>query len=136
MDVRTLEMADRLDLRLVPTRTAPAEARRSLERVVGEDREALETCQLLVSELVTNSVRHAELEADARIGLRVEADDRAIRVAVSDPGQGFDQPTGAPAAGSASGWGLYLVEQMADRWGVEQGPDTLVWFELDRPPGS
>ena len=137
MDVRTRDMADRLDLRLEPTRTAPAEARRSLERVVGDDdREALETCQLLVSELVTNSVRHAGLEADAWIGLRVEADDRAIRVAVSDPGQGFDQPTGAPAAGSASGWGLYLVEQMADRWGVEQGPDTLVWFELDRPPGS
>ncbi len=136
MDVRTRDMAERLDLRLEPTRTAPAAARRSLERVVGDDREALETCQLLVSELVTNSVRHAGLDADAWIGLRVEADDRAIRVAVSDPGHGFDQPTDAPAAGSASGWGLYLVEQMADRWGVDHGPDTRVWFELDRPPGA
>ena len=125
-------MGMRLDLRLEPTRTAPAEARRSLERVVGGvDREALETLQLLVSELVTNSVRHAQLEGGAEIGVRVEADARAIRVAVSDPGKGFDVPEGVPAAGSPSGWGLFLVEQMAERWGVDRDGETRVWFELD-----
>ena len=125
-------MGKRLDLRLEPTRTAPAEARRSLELVVGGvDQEALETLQLLVSELVTNSVRHAQLEGGAEIGVQVEADARAIRVAVSDPGKGFDVPDDVPAAGSPSGWGLFLVEQMADRWGVDRDGDTRVWFELD-----
>ena len=31
-----------------------------------------------------------------------------------------------------SGWGLYLVAELADRWGVDSDDRTLVWFELDR----
>ena len=126
-------MAPRLDLRLPPDDNAPAQARRSLERVVDSlDQDARETLRLLVSELVTNSVRHANLDSGQWIDLCVEANPRAIRVSVSDPGVGFDTPADPPRPGAPSGWGLYLVEQMADRWGVSRDDETRVWFEIER----
>lgn len=126
-------MAPRLDLRLPPDDQAPAAARRSLQRVAGDlEAEALETLRLLVSELVTNSVRHARLDRTQAIELCVESHPRAIRVSVSDPGVGFDAPGGPPRPGAPSGWGLYLVEQMADRWGVDRDGVTQVWFEIER----
>ena len=121
-----------VEMRLSPSAEAPVAARRSLERVTGGlDSHAVETLRLLVSELVTNSVRHAGLESSQWIDLRVEPTPEAVRVSVTDPGRGFDRPS-APRAGDASGWGLYLVEQMADRWGVSQDGVTSVWFEIDR----
>ncbi|MEX2195048.1 MAG: ATP-binding protein [Thermoleophilaceae bacterium] len=85
---------------------------------------------LLVSELVTNSVRHA---AGSSIGLAVEIDDGMARVEVIDAGAGFAPPP-APRPGEQrpSGWGLYLVERFADRWGVSADGPTCVWFEIDR----
>jgi anti-sigma regulatory factor (Ser/Thr protein kinase) len=89
--------------------------------------------RLLVSELVTNSVRHARLESSGWINIAVEEKPRALRVAVSDPGIGFDERPG-PQPGGGSGWGLHLVEQLADRWGVSKDGETKVWFEIDRHP--
>ncbi len=100
--------------------------------MAGLDHEARETLQLLISELVTNSVRHGRLRAMQWIDLRVESTPRAVRVSVTDPGAGFEWPTGPPRPGNPSGWGLYLVDQMADRWGVSQGGETQVWFEIER----
>ena len=127
------EMAPRVDLRLPPTAAAPAEARRSVDDVAPDlDDDAAEILRLLVSELVTNSVRHARLEQSQWIELCVEATPESVRVSVSDPGVGFDRPAGPPRPGEPSGWGLYLVEQMADRWGVVRDPSTQVWFEIAR----
>jgi anti-sigma regulatory factor (Ser/Thr protein kinase) len=129
-------MGPRLDLKLPPDAQAPAEARRSLQRVAGElDDDALETLRLLVSELVTNSVRHAHLDRTQAIHLCVESNPHAVRVSVSDPGVGFSAPEGPPRPGAPSGWGLYLVEQMADRWGVDRDGATQVWFEIERDRG-
>ena len=52
---------------------------------------------------------------------------------VTDEGPGFDPAnTGAPRA-DRSGWGLFLVERLADRWGTKHEPGaTKVWFELRR----
>ena len=85
---------------------------------------------LLVSELVTNSVRHA---GGSAIALAVEIDARRARVEVADAGGGF-RPPPAPVPGEArpSGWGLYLVERFSDRWGVSREGHTRVWFEIDR----
>jgi anti-sigma regulatory factor (Ser/Thr protein kinase) len=94
--------------------------------------EARETLQLLVSELVTNSVRHGRLGEMQWIDLCLEATPRSVRVSVKDPGVGFDWPVGPPRPGDPSGWGLYLVEQMADRWGVTRNDETQVWFEIAR----
>jgi anti-sigma regulatory factor (Ser/Thr protein kinase) len=88
--------------------------------------------RLLVSELVTNAVRHANLAAGDVILLVFESVDHAFRVEVHDPGGGFVPTAPAPDPARPSGWGLYLVAELADRWGVDSDDRTLVWFELDR----
>jgi anti-sigma regulatory factor (Ser/Thr protein kinase) len=87
---------------------------------------------LLVSELVTNSVRHARAPASASIVLRVSVFADRVRVDVTDHGPGFEPRPRTPDQESRSGWGLYLVDQLADRWGVKRGDGTGVWFEIDR----
>lgn len=104
--------------------------------------ESLEQLRLLVTELVTNAVRHAGLTDDDRIGLRVFLSGGTVRVEVEDAGHGFVAPDDPePESDQVSGWGLYLMAKMADRWGVENrvlteedsrgGHATLVWFELE-----
>ena len=90
----------------------------------------LEDLRLLVTELVTNSVRYA---SGSSVDLRVRITRRRVRVEVGDSGRGFAQRSPPePTAASASGRGLYFVERLADRWGVEQKRGTRVWFEIDR----
>src|SRR5262249_44534136 len=89
--------------------------------------------QLLVSELVTNSVRHADLTPGQRIELRVQVAPGSVRVEVEDPGSGFTPRPRASGERRDDGWGLYLVEHIADRWGVTDGPPAVVWFEIDWP---
>jgi anti-sigma regulatory factor (Ser/Thr protein kinase) len=87
---------------------------------------------LLVSELVTNSVRHAGLDATQPLQLSVVTSDDSVRVAVRDPGPGFEPPE-APPPGHVGGWGLVLVDQLAEQWGVEHdGEANVVWCELKR----
>ena len=114
-------------------RHAPGSARRALVGLNGElDSELVEDVRLLVSELVTNSVRHT---GSAEIELEVWRSEAVLRVDVCDHGAGFDV-TGSPQPGDASGWGLFMVDRLADRWGVKTNGGTRVWFELTRPgPG-
>jgi anti-sigma regulatory factor (Ser/Thr protein kinase) len=95
----------------------------------------LDDIALLVSELVTNSVRHGGAGEDDLLELAALREGERLRVEVTDWGPGFDRdarprrPTDA-----AGGWGLVLVERLADRWGVERDGDaTVVWFELSMP---
>jgi anti-sigma regulatory factor (Ser/Thr protein kinase) len=97
--------------------------------------EQLGDVRLLVSELVTNSLRHANLGPEEAITLNVVLDDRVIRVEVADPGKGFELEGNPGDPETVEGWGLYLVETLSDRWGVERSPQgaaNVVWFELDR----
>jgi anti-sigma regulatory factor (Ser/Thr protein kinase) len=121
------------DLELPRELDSAAAARHAVDQLADRlPEEQLGDVRLLVSELVTNSLRHAELGDDDHIRLGVEVDDARVRVEVSDPGPGF-QPTGpSDDPDSAEGWGLYLVATLSDRWGVETGDTTRVWFELDR----
>ena len=133
-----------MDLRLtayVPAGSgAPAQARASLEplnRCLPAP--LFQDVMLLVNELVTNSCRHGGLppSSDIRVGLTVR--DRTIHAEITDRGSGFT-PTatqtrtrGSPAAG---GWGLYLVDKLSSRWGVEGKGPTTVWFEIDTAPAE
>jgi len=110
-----------------------AEARRALGEISDHlPPRRLEDAQLLVSELVTNAIRHAGLGDDDVIKLVVVAADRSLRIEVCDTGRGFEVVEPDPDPMRPSGWGLYLVRELADRWGVEQDVQTRVWFELDR----
>jgi anti-sigma regulatory factor (Ser/Thr protein kinase) len=125
-----------LELELAGTPDSVAEARRALGGLAtGIAADRLGDVRLLVSELVTNAVRHAGVSAGEMILLSIALDDARLRVEVQDSGGGFTPAVQEPDPARASGWGLYLVEELADRWGVERGAATRVWFELDRPAG-
>ena len=93
------------------------------------DAGAFYDASLCVSELVTNAVLHADIGDDAELRLDVEfAPDGGLRVEVRDTGEGFAQPE--PTEGDDSGWGLFLVDRLSDRWGVTCDDGTCVWFEM------
>jgi anti-sigma regulatory factor (Ser/Thr protein kinase) len=112
-------------------RHAPARARRALERLGEVDGALLSDALLLVSELVTNSVRHAGLEPRDAIDVTVGLCPGWLRAEVRDPGAGFEPEALQRAAGAEGGWGLRLVSQIAARWGVARGSGFTVWFELE-----
>jgi anti-sigma regulatory factor (Ser/Thr protein kinase) len=95
--------------------------------------EMREDACLLVSELVTNSIRHADQPPGAPVRIRTFALDGGVRVEVEDRGHGT---VSRRANGGNGGFGLHLVELLAARWGVSREHGTLVWFELTAPdPG-
>ena len=119
-----------LDVDIPRDAKAPKRAREAVERLgssIADDVRA--DVLLLVSELVTNSVKYGDA-GPLRLQIETRAP-RKVRVEVVDQGGGFvprarDRPVGEPG-----GWGLHLVEELTDRWGVHEG-STHVWFEIDR----
>jgi anti-sigma regulatory factor (Ser/Thr protein kinase) len=87
--------------------------------------------RLLVSELVTNSVQHAQVAAEDSIVLSLSFSETTVRIEVCDDGPGFEPPNSPPPDDADAGWGLFLVEQLADAWGVGKDGKT-VWFEIER----
>ncbi len=81
---------------------------------------------LMVSELVTNAVVHGV----GAIWLRIDAEGDTARIEVADEANVAVAPS--PEPGAHGGWGLRIVEQLADDWGVLDG-STKVWFRLGRP---
>jgi anti-sigma regulatory factor (Ser/Thr protein kinase) len=122
-----------IDLRLAPNSDAVSAARHSLDEFKDLlPPEKLEDVRLVVSELVTNSIRHAGLLPDDQILLRVVTWGGLVRGRVCDPGPGFEKPSEPrPRPDFSGGWGLPIVERISDRWGVERNNQTCVWFEID-----
>lgn len=110
---------------------APAAARQIIDRLERLRPDVAVNARLLVSELVANAVRH--VRRDGHIGMQVEVRDDALHVEVLDPGAGFVPQARHTESPLGSGWGLHLVDELSDRWGVDGGAPTRVWFEIDRP---
>jgi anti-sigma regulatory factor (Ser/Thr protein kinase) len=119
-----------------PALETPALARHELESWLPSSiaESVRGSLRLLVSELVTNSVRHVTGSTEP-VELAVRIGPRAIRVEVRDGGSGF-KPGKPQPRGADGGFGLFLVERMASRWGVDTQDGTRVWFELDLAPGG
>ena len=118
-----------IDVELPSTPAAPARARGALDQIAGRiSKDRMRDVRLLVSELVTNAVRHAGGEA---VRLVVSLRGATLRIEVHDPGRGFELKPPPTDPLRASGWGLVRVEERADRWGVDHHPRTRVWFEMD-----
>lgn len=119
-------------IELPPERSAAASARRFTRDVAAPwqlDPDVQADVELLVSELVTNAVLHAR--SPARLTIERQGDH--VRVSVGDDSS--TQPRlrdyGAEAV---TGRGIFLVDQISERWGVEpevNGQDgKRVWFEI------
>ena len=121
-----------LHLKLRPGPQAASEARHALDRLERTiDPAQLETIRLLVTELITNAVRHAG--SHEWIDLDVEVRRDSVRGEVCDCGPGFVRPMEPePHEHHLGGYGLCLVDRLSDRWGVEADALTRVWFELMR----
>lgn len=108
---------------------AASAARRALGRLRDDlEPPVIENLQLLVTELVTNSVRHAD---SGHIALHALVSGGLVWTEVCDEGPGFEPRPRRDGQADDSGWGLYLVEELADDWGVErESGRTRVWFQL------
>jgi anti-sigma regulatory factor (Ser/Thr protein kinase) len=91
----------------------------------------LDDIRLLVSELVTNAIRHAGAPTGGVVALDVSINGPKVRVEVADAGTGFDPTPRADEMTKPGGWGLYLVDRIADRWGIVRNHMNRVWFEVD-----
>lgn len=98
----------------------------------------LSKLHLVVTELVSNAVRHSHASDPVRVAMTPKDD--YLCVQVTDGGQGLVPRPGAIGSESGAGYGLFLVEQLTRRWGMtrEEGR-TRVWLEIDfepSPPGE
>lgn len=122
-----------MEFTLPATAAAAGRARETVRGVMtgwGLGDEA-DTATLLVSELVTNAVRHA----GTPLGISLLLTDDCVRVAVTD-GVGSVWPHLAePDLEAEGGRGLWLVDRLARSWGVSTEEDgKAVWFELGTHP--
>ena len=129
---------DGLSVKFEAGPTAASAARSALAAIEPRiDPEPMSDVRLLVSELVTNSIRHSEGTGEgSAVTLDVALSDEKLRVEVTDRGCGFEPQAREPGQSKASGWGLYLVDHLSDRWGVIRNHITRVWFEIDRPAAA
>ena len=131
MSSSTSSVDDGISVRLRGGPEAAARARRALSKLRADiDPPLMETLRLLVTELVSNSVRHARADT---VVLKVLVGRTVVLTEVTDEGPGFDPVDAGKPGTEDSGWGLFLVERLAHRLGVSQQAEaTKVWFELRR----
>jgi len=112
---------------------ASAEARAALTaELAGRLRDdGLRDVHLLTSEVVNNSVVHGGVDEDGWIDLTIALSDGCLRVTVRDSGSRGDPVPRAPDLEQGGGFGLFLVETMATRWGADRDSGLVVWFEID-----
>ena len=120
------------EVRLPAVPASPAAARAAVERSLNTvlSPGKLDEARIAVSELVSNAVRHANLAPEDSIELRGSLDPGVLRVEVRDGGPGFE-PAVRRVDQPDSGWGLHILDQLADRWGTSRDDSTGVWFEMD-----
>ena len=123
-------MSRRASLAVSETSAAPRQARRFVVATLAEWSvgSVSERAELLVSELVTNVIRHAGCSPR----IVISEDDGYVRIEVFDHG-----PGGAVqrqrATDDVGGHGLLLVEAVADRWGAgHDGREHVVWCEIEK----
>ena len=109
---------------------AARDAMRALRPYLTDD--DLDDVRLMVSELVSNSVRHGSLLRGDAITVTADLAGQVLTVDVADLGAGFS-PHAMPVPPDRSGWGLFLVDRLAKSWGFNNdGGATHVWFQVER----
>ncbi len=122
-----------IELELEPTPDAAREARRSIEEQLGDAVPAatLQDLLVVVTELVTNSVKYAPGGViEVRLSVSPEG---LVRGEVRDHGANGARPAIRDSPSLQGGLGLQIVDALTERWAVEEGPTTKVWFEVSFP---
>jgi anti-sigma regulatory factor (Ser/Thr protein kinase) len=113
---------------------APGVARTVVARCLADHvaSSVLDNAQLLVSELVSNSVLHSGAPEGDQVVVRVHLWPDACRLEVEDQGCDGVIAVRSPDRAAGSGMGLKLVQMLSQRWGVIRPPDgpTCVWAQL------
>lgn len=124
-------VVDRVTVDLERSLRSPRTARELVRRLVDPTlSELVDVVELLVTELVTNSIVHAASAPRVEVVLRPGR----VRVAVHDADPTLPRQR-VPDRGRPGGRGLLLVDDLATRWGADpSGDGKVVWFELERPP--
>lgn len=128
----SVQTADRQALELTAEAISVGKARGWIDGVaaglVADDRRG--DLRLVMTEVVTNAVRHGARGGTLRIAATPKAD--FLCVQVTDDGPGLVPRPGAMASDENGGFGLFIVEQLTRRWGVtRENRHTRVWFEFD-----
>jgi anti-sigma regulatory factor (Ser/Thr protein kinase) len=128
---------DEVTLQVDPDINAPSLSRSYLQPLRAKLGARYDDVALIVSELVSNSVKHAGANANpASIDVNVTVRAGKIRVEVADEGPGFAIDD-ARGDARGDGLGLAIVEKLADQWGTGPGrPKFVVWAELSAIPSG
>jgi serine/threonine-protein kinase RsbW len=113
---------------------SPSLARRFIDESGVVPSSLVDRVKLVVSELVTNAVRHSGMSQGDIIELRLLPSPDVVRLEVRDSGRGLTVEADRGASLSElkeSGLGLYVVSHVADRWGADSTNGATVWAEFD-----
>lgn len=117
------------------SRDSPALARSAVRRLLtaaATDPKAIDSVELVVSELVTNACKYGQGEIELRLALRRDR----IGVEVIDQGCGPTPAIPPPGSRAVGGWGLHVVSQLACSWGAQVDGGTDLWAWLPARPGG
>jgi anti-sigma regulatory factor (Ser/Thr protein kinase) len=123
----------RLEFEINGGSQAPSVARQVVQGLGGQlDARRLNEVRLLVTELVTNSVRHGGISSETTMTVSLELSETTLYVAVSNPGAAFEPPEQEKDGEREGGRGLAILDRLADRWGIDDVHEARVWFEVSR----
>jgi anti-sigma regulatory factor (Ser/Thr protein kinase) len=120
---------------LAPRLSSVSDARRLASKFAAAlmTGDQLDKLALVVTEVMSNAVRHSASSED--VHLAITPKDDYLCVQVTDSGRGLVPQPGAIASEPGAGYGLFLVEQLARRWGMtREDGRTRVWLEIDFRP--
>lgn len=115
--------------RLACDSAAPRLARAEIAQVA-LSRPARADATLVVSELVTNAVRHSGCGGDDEIELELMRTPDGVVISVRDVGRSPTEPTEREPSHAPGGFGTQLVDAVSAQWGTEHGDGRLVWARI------
>ena len=97
----------------------------------GADDSAICDAALVLSELLSNALRHAMPLPETKLGVGWSLDTGSVRVAVKDGGGQTRPELGTPTQATTGGRGLRIVERLSNRWGTSDDENgTTVWAQV------
>ena len=109
---------------------APAEARRFVDSLADDvPARTLDDVRLVVTELVTNSVKHAGNPPGHPIEVTLDVRPDRLRLEVVD-GSVFDPAPETNTELREVKWGLVILDRIADAWGRINPPEGGIWAEF------